>query len=109
MDVVNFTHCTCAVRRSGPRDFGAQLAAGSSGAGSFTLKSVEASDVINGCRCIPMSELPFLTNLTGGSLGYGSMDTVTINLCVADHTYIKCMTVVILAQPGGTNTVKHGT
>jgi hypothetical protein len=72
------------------------------------LKSEEVSDVINGCMCIPMSELPFLTNLTGGSLGYGNRDTVTINLCVADNMYINGITVVILAQPGGTNTVKHG-
>jgi hypothetical protein len=84
--------------------------------GSFNLKSEEVSEVIDGFRRTHMSELSFLTKLSGGSLGYGfdhvsdgkegNMDMVTLDLSAADNMNINGMADIILAQPGGTNTVE---
>lgn len=78
--------------------------------GSLKMKNEEVSEVIDDFRRTHMSELSFLTKLSGGSLGYGfdnddvvdgktvdgSVDTVTLDLSGDD---MDGMEDVILAQP----------
>lgn len=77
--------------------------------GSLKMKNEEVSEVIDNFRRTHMSELSFLTKLSGGSLGYGfdtdhvsdgmglegSMDTVTLDLAAGDDMNSD----VIMAQP----------
>jgi hypothetical protein len=86
--------------------------------GSFNLKSEEVSEVIDGFRRTHMSELSFLTKLSGGSLGYGfdkdhgadskesNMDIMTLDLSDADDMQFNEMADIILAQPSSTNSVE---
>lgn len=85
--------------------------------GSLKMKNEEVSEVIDDFRRTHMSELSFLTKLSGGSLGYGfdtdhagdskgvegNVDTVTLDLNGDD---IDPMDDVILAQPTSSTELK---
>ena len=82
--------------------------------GSLKMKNEEVSEVIDDFRRTHMSELSFLTKLSGGSLGYGfdtdhgddglegGADTVTLDFSAGDE--IDAMDGVILAQPSSNST-----
>ena len=84
--------------------------------GSLKMKSEEVSEVIDDFRRTHMSELSFLTKLSGGSLGYGfdtdhggdgkgvegNVDTVSLDFGAGDD--IDAMDGVILAQPTSNST-----
>jgi hypothetical protein len=80
--------------------------------GRFDLKSMRGHQWLQA----HMFEVSFLSKLSGGSLGYtfdhvldskkGNMEIVSLGQRVADNTNVNRMTDVILAQPGGTNTVE---